>query len=1149
MVPEGLGPSLDDRSVALVRSWLQDAAGIPLRGPAAQLARVLKDPDGLAFAVGFVDGVVRPEDARVAARNLRALAVGAPRFLAPPLRWLLWLGGLLGRLAPRLVVHVARRVLRAMVGHLVVDATDKELGRAIRRLRTDGVRLNVNLLGEAVLGRAEADRRLAGTARLLARDDVDYVSIKVSASVAPHPVWAFDQTVDDVVARLRSLFAACVAAQPHKFINLDMEEYKDLDLTVAVFTRLLDEPELLDLEAGIALQAYLPDALGAMQELQAWSAARRARGGAPIKVRLVKGANLPMERVEASIRGWPLATWPRKQDTDTHYKQVLDWALTPERIANVRIGVAGHNLFDVARAWLLAGDRTVRHGVDVEMLQGMAPAQAEVVRRTVGSLLLYTPVVHPEEFDVAIAYLVRRLEEGASADNFMSAVVDLASDPGLFAREEGRFRASTAAMPELVAEPHRVAHRYAAVGRPGPGRFVNTPDTDPSVPAHRRWARTILQAAASSAPASGSRVADLDALQAIVERTRAAGPAWGARSGSDRGRVLHAVGDALEAHRGRLIEVMVAETGKTFDQADPEVSEAVDFAHYYAERAVELDQVDGARFVPFALTLVSPPWNFPVAIPAGSTLAALAAGSGVVLKPAPQAERCGALLAEVVQQALVEAGQPAELVALVRIDEQALGRELVGHPSVDQVILTGAFETAELFRSFRPDLRLLAETSGKNAVVVTPSADLDLAVRDIVTSAFGHAGQKCSAASLAILVGSVARSERFHRQLEDALTSLVVGDPTDPATQLGPVIEPASGKLLDGLTTLGPGERWLLPPRRLDDDGRQWTPGLRDGVRRGSPFHLVEYFGPILGLMEAATLDEAIDIVNEVEFGLTSGLQSQDRDEIERWAERVQAGNLYVNRGITGAVVGRQPFGGWKRSAVGPGAKAGGADYLLTLGSWHARPATEGTTPTAAAVGALLDRAGPMLPPDDAASLQRAAASDAQHWRDHFSVASDPAALAAELNVTRYRPYPAPLTVRFVAGPAVELARVLVAAATAGAVVRVSVAPEAALADDIGAALRSSTAVSSLDVEDDAAFVARLPSSEGGRVRLIGAGLGSSGVARRTDLATYAAPVTEAGRIELLPFVREQTVSVTAHRFGMPSRVVDGLFSRELPPR
>ncbi len=817
----------------LVRHWLDVAAARPDGRAARRLAALLKDPDGLDFTVAFVDRVIRPEDARVAAASLRELAARPPRFLLWYLRLGLRFAAALGPVAPGAVMFVVRAALRSMVGHLLVDATDGRLGRTVGRIQSPGTRLNFNLLGEAVLGEREAERRLDGTRRLLMRPDVDYVSIKVSATVPPVPAWAFDEAVGYITERLLPLYTLAASASTPKFINLDMEEYRDLDLTIAVFMAVLDRTELLALEAGIVLQAYLPDALSAMRRLQVWAADRRERGGACIKVRLVKGANLPMERVETALHGWPLATWATKQGTDANYKRVLRWAMTPERLGNVRLGVAGHNLFDVAYTWVLAGRRGVRERIEFEMLLGMAAGQAAAVRETVGGLLLYTPVVHPDEFDVAIAYLVRRLEEGASSDNFMSSVFDLHDDMSLFERERSRFLSSLSVLdgegPEFVPAANRVQDRRTQQPTM-PDGFDNTSDTDPSVPGNRVWAREIIGKVATSTLGAdlvdAHTVTDAAVLGSILAAV--AGSGWGARSGAERAAVLRRAAVELERRRADLVEVMAAECGKTLDQADPEVSEAIDFANYYATLAEDLDQVDGACHVPVKLTVVAPPWNFPAAIPAGSTLAALAAGSGTVIKPATQARRTGSIMV----QALWDAGIPTDALALVHVDEGDLGRSLVADPRVDRLVLTGAFETAALFRSFRPDLALLGETSGKNAIVVTPSADLDLAVKDIVASAFGHAGQKCSAASLCILVGSVARSRRFLRQLVDATTSLRVGWPSDPTTQIGPLIEPAAGKLRRALTELAPGETWLVQPRQLDDTGRLWSPGVKSGVAR-----------------------------------------------------------------------------------------------------------------------------------------------------------------------------------------------------------------------------------------------------------------------------------------------------------------------------
>lgn len=1140
MTAQKLSPTesviLADAVVDQVREWLAAAAELPVDPSARRLAGLLQDPAGLEFAVGFVDGVIRPEDTRVAARALARLATRPPAFLAWPLRAAIRVGGVVAPLLPGIVVPIARAVLRRMVAHLVIDANDPGLGRALGRIRAGGARPNVNLLGEAVLGEREAGRRLDGTRRLLARDDVDYVSIKVSATVAPHTPWAFDEAVDHIVAALTPLFEQAADATPAKFVNLDMEEYKDLDLTIAVFQRILDQPRLRTLEAGIVLQAYLPDALGAYLRLRDWSRARRAAGGAGIKVRVVKGANLPMERVDASLHDWPLATWHSKQATDTNYKRVLDVALRPENVDDVRIGVAGHNLFDLAYARHIARARGVEHAVEIEMLLGMASAQAEAVRRDVGGILLYTPVVAASDFDSAIAYLIRRLEEGASSDNFMSAVFELSSDETLFARERDRFLASLADVDDVVPSPHRVQDRTQAAPPAGPG-FRNAPDSDPAVAANRDWARAALERSRATelgaATVAASAIADAAGVDRVLATALAASEGWAAGGAAARAAILHRAGELMEARRGELLEIMAAEAGKTVDQSDPEISEAIDFAHYYAERSLELERLDGAVFVPAKVTLVVPPWNFPLAIPAGSTIAALASGSATVLKPARRTARTAAVLAEI----LWEAGVPREVLPFVVLADPALGEVLVADERVDQVVLTGGFETAELFRTFRPGLKLLAETSGKNAMIVTPSADLDLAVRDIATSAFGHAGQKCSAVSLAILVGSVADSARFREQLLDAVRSMPVGEAADAATRMGPLVAPADGKLLDALTRLGEGERWLLEPQRLDDAGRIWSPGIKTGVRPGSAFHLTEYFGPVLGIMEARTLDEAIRLQNAVDYGLTAGLHSLDAGEVARWLEGVEAGNLYVNRGTTGAIVQRQPFGGWKRSVVGPGAKAGGPNYLLGLGSVRTAEAHDATSPLVPAAERIVSVFG-ARGADALAALRRAAASDRRAWTEEFGVVRDATGLTAERNAFRY--LPVPVTVRAEAGAdPVDLARVVLAGLTSGSPVTLSSALTLSPTEE--EALRAAGA--DLRMEDADAWHRTVADLRDARIRLVGGRAEDLLTAHggRPDLAVYDGEVTEAGRIELLPFLREQAVSITAHRFGTPTSLVEVL--------
>ena len=1129
--------SLVEEAVVLAGQWLdatEAGQSASERATSEQLAGLVGDPAGLDLAVRFVDRVARPEDDRVAARELATITgADAAGFLSPTDRLLLGLGAKAARIIPGIVVPAARARLRQLVGHLVVDSHDPELARHLAAAREQGFRLNINLLGEMVLGEEEAASRAARTVALLERDDVDYVSIKVSSLVSQISTWDTPGTVERVIERLRPIYRAAAARSPRAFVNMDMEEYRDLDVTIEVFTALLSDPEFRDLEAGIVLQAYVPDSVAALDRLAEFARTRVAEGGAPIKIRFVKGANLSMERVEAEVHGWAQAPYATKAEVDANYLRVVDRALRPENDGALRIGVASHNLYDVALAHLLAERRGLADMMDVEMLQGMAPSQARAVRDTVGSVILYTPVVAPEDFDVAVSYLVRRLEENSQPENFLHS---LFADVDAMPEQEVRFRASVAVMDTTATEPRRTPERA-----PAGDTFDNAIDSDPSIAEVREWATGHMQA--TPPPLTSPILESTQDVDRVVATGLAAQPGWAARPAGERAAILRRAADELEARRGELLTRMAAEGGKTVGEADPEISEAIDFARYYADRAEELDPsaghlvTDGAAVTPGRLTLVTPPWNFPVAIPIGGVLAALALGSAVIIKPAGAVPGC----TETAVEALHAAGVPADVLQAIRTGERETGRHLVEHPDVDTVILTGAAETGELFTSWRHGRaggpRVFGETSGKNALVITPAADYDLAVSDLVRSAFGHAGQKCSAASLAILVGSAGTSERLRRQLIDAVTSVRVAWPEDLGAIMGPVITEPEGKLRRALTSLEEGESWLVEPRQLDDTGRLWSPGLKDGVRPGSFFHLTEVFGPVLGIMRAATLDEAIELQNATDFGLTGGLHSLDDKEIDTWLDRVEVGNAYVNRHITGAIVRRQSFGGWKGSVLGPGAKAGGPNYVAQLGTWTETGTPTRTATPSADVAEALDDYAALVDGADREWLRAAAGSDAAAWQAELGREIDESGLRAEANVFRYRP--APLTVRTVAGarPA-HLLRVLLAAEAAGTPVRVSLDPgtSAALKALDGPATRDGLRRLSghVDIgETTEEFVARAERLE--RIRVVGEGPEADAISDALSgpgHTVLTGPVLANGRREMLTVLREQAISHTLHRFG-----------------
>ncbi|WP_295627222.1 bifunctional proline dehydrogenase/L-glutamate gamma-semialdehyde dehydrogenase [uncultured Corynebacterium sp.] len=1088
---------------------------------AEQLAKLVHDPAGVDYTMAFVDQVARPEDNKTAAKQLASMTKGtkAPEFLSTMDRAAMQLGGIMAPKFPWLVMPIARKRMRQLVGHLVLDSDGKALTELLSDARDRDRQLNLNLLGEAVLGSKEAESRLHDTMALLRDPLVDYVSVKASSIVSQLNPWDFDGSVERLVQTLRPLYRIAVDAPGQSgrenppFINMDMEEYHDLDLTLEVFERLMSEDEFLGLEAGIVLQAYLPDSVAAVDRLIDFAKKRVARGGAPVKVRLVKGANLSMETVDADLHGWVRAPYSSKAETDANYLRLLDRALRPDVADALRVGVASHNLFSMAAAVELARARGVERQIDAEMLQGMAPMQQKVIQDDVGRLILYTPVVDADSFDVAVSYLVRRLEENAAEENFIYAMTsvdeaeraggdgpDPQSPQSPMSGQEERFRQAVAERDATRSDPRRTQDRrvegppMAPDAEPGTTTtpraeqartaatttaFHNEPDTDPALPANREWAAAIVDPSQDPGPATSPIIDDVSEVDSIVDRAIRVQSAWADLGENGRASVLETVGDRFATRRGALLAAMVHGPGKTIAESDPEVSEAIDFIRYYAASARALADEPGISFEPNRVTVISPPWNFPVAIPVGGMVAALAAGSAVIISPAPQVVRVAEIAVAALRQGLADAGASPDLIQLANTDEGDAGRALLTHDDVDAVVLTGASETAALFRGWRPERTVLAETSGKNAIIVTPAADPDLAAADVISSAFGHAGQKCSAGSLVILVGAAGKSERLLGQILDAAETLHVGHGRDLSTDMGPLVEPPGDKLHRGLTALEPGEKWLVKPRQLDDEGLIWSPGIRDNVKPGSWFHLTECFGPVLGVMRAPDLETAIEWQNAVEYGLTGGIHTLDSDEVATWLSKVEVGNAYVNRHITGAIVRRQSFGGWKGSSVGPGAKAGGPNYVAQLGTVVDAPSSNmpRTSTNRAANAVLRDLADALrasaigatdvsgtgsgdaplpTPESDAATdstghagskttaadlgsdidtaieyLQIAGGSDAHWTATEFGVARDESGLVGEANVFRYRAYPKPVVRVGPGAHPVALARTVLAAAAA----------------------------------------------------------------------------------------------------------------------
>lgn len=1131
----------------------------------AMMARMMRDEPGKKFTMAMADEVLRMIGPKRAAKRMSSLIdeYGVPKYFSAMDQMAVGAGNQMAKLMPGIVMPQVTSKIRKDSAHVIISAAEDKFRSYLKDRRDSKIRVNFNQLGEAVLGDHEADKRLNENIRRLIEPGVTYISVKLSAIASQISLTGYAQTLELIKPRLREIYRAAIKGGGNdgpKFVNLDMEEYRDLQLTVDVFQSVLDEPEFENLQAGIVLQAYLPDSFVVLQSLTEWAKARHARTGARIKVRIVKGANLAMEQVDAALHDWPLAPYDSKVESDANFKRMLEFATRPENASVVRVGVASHNLFDVAFALLLRKNRGVESHVEFEMLEGMANAQATEVLERSGDMLLYAPVVLDAEFEAAVAYLIRRLDENTAPGSFLGALFSLEEgSPEWKSQSEAFVKAvELSQSSELSSSPKRTQNRKTEKPEVADGAtFHNEADTDFSLPANRQWAAEIIERWKDEKPepvpvcigeekfvgpltgvgADPSRPgvetyrfaqATSEHVERALEIAVGAQPAWEAKGFTERGKLLRQVGAEIARQRGETIGSMVFDAGKSITEADVEISEAIDFANYYSQCFDREGWFDGTEASAIGVVVVTPPWNFPFAIPVGGVLAALMAGNTVILKPANESVLVGWQIA----QQLWNAGIPKDVLQFIPMEDGPVGKQLLTDPRVAAVILTGSIFTAQLFQSWRSDLKLFAETSGKNCLIISASADLDLAVNDLVKGAFGHAGQKCSASSLGLVEDEVYDSKKFRQQLIDAASSLRVAGSWDPSSIVTPVIREPDEALKKGLTELDDGETWLLEPKMIDNNPCLWSPGIRLGVKPGSWYHQNECFGPVLGLMRVDSVEKAIEIQNSSNFGLTGGIHSLDPSEITLWRKKVEVGNAYINRSTTGAIVQRQPFGGWKDSSVGPGSKAGGPNYVSLFCDWIEKSLPELRVSVSSTISNTLKNWLAFLEFDEReqAELTAAAESYAYWWQKEFSVEHDPSQIHGETNVFRYRARPYHL-IRIQddtdSGLNLNLVKAAIAVETAGSKLVVSVDTSLEKSGDkkrfgLGAQFQT---------EDE--FLAKLGGFRGSSLRIFGAyDKDSFAPSKIGNIPIFESNALANGRIELLKYLREQSVTETVHRYG-----------------
>ncbi|MEJ5347630.1 MAG: L-glutamate gamma-semialdehyde dehydrogenase [Desulfosoma sp.] len=876
--------------------------------------------------------------------------------------------------AAKMVAKSMAKNIESMGAQFIAGATPQEALETLENLRNQGMAFTVDLLGEAVVSRAEEEMYLQRYLELLdflgeactrwpplggGSGNLDWghapkvnISLKPSALYSQmHPV-AFDYSVDRAKERLRPVFRKAMSSGA--FVCLDMEHTALKNMTLELYRSLMEEPEFRDYpHTGLVIQSYLRDSEKDLRSIIEWAKKRGRR----CTVRLVKGAYWDAEVVWARQNQWPVPVFTRKHETDANFEKLAGILL--QNHAFVSCACASHNIRSLAYVLELSKELKVPSDrLEYQILYGMAEPVRTALKKAGLPLRLYTPI---GEIIPGMAYLVRRLLENTSNESFLR-----------LSFSEGVSRESLLRNPlEILAE--KTKETADVVGEPAEkdalGPFQNEPPWDWTQEEVRRDFQKALAKVRKSFPVkvplivAGSKITSGDVFSSTnpndtrevvgvvvsagrreaeeaVRAAKEAFSAWRDTAPSERAATLFKAAQIARSQRFELAALQVFEVGKSWKEADADVCEAIDFLEYYGREMIRLGtprrmgrvpgEISHLFYEPRGVTAVIAPWNFPLAISTGMTSAALVTGNTVVYKPASQSPVIGWRMVRLFE----EAGLPAGVLNFVPGPGSVVGEVLVNHPDVAMIAFTGSKEVGlnilrqayETPPSARMIKNVVAELGGKNAIIIDADADLDEAVVHVLHSAFGYQGQKCSACSRLIVLEE--NYDKFITRLKAAAESLELGPVEDPKNMMGAVIDAGAKKKISEYIQIGKTEGQVLVERPFGDDHGHYVPLMifTDIL----PHHRLaqeEIFGPVLSVIKVHSFDEALHVANGTSYALTGAVFSRSPENIEKAKKSFRVGNLYINRGCTGAIVGRHPFGGFKMSGIG--SKAGGPDYLL----------------------------------------------------------------------------------------------------------------------------------------------------------------------------------------------------------------------------
>lgn len=869
----------------------------------------------------------------------------------------------MGSLAPGLLAGAVKKNVTQMAKMFITGETPADALPVLKKARSNGLTFTVDLLGEATLSESEAadySKRYLQLIQWLAQDARSWdthpvldndengeipkvnVSVKVSSLYSQIHETAWEHSIEVLKERLRPIFRSAI--ENKVFVNIDMEQFSHKNLTLDVFEQILMEEEFKTWpHFGIVIQAYLRDSKDDILRLADFARKR----GAAFTVRLVKGAYWDFEVINSKQKGWPIPVFTNKAESDVNFETCAKTLI--ENYPHIRFAIGSHNVRSIAASLVMAENAGLpKEAVEIQMLYGMAD---QIKRSFIKQGYRVREYATVGELIPGMAYLVRRLLENTSNESWL----------------KNKFADNTSAE-ELLADPMiRMTPSSAEVSKK-PDLFYNHAPLDFAIENHRNLFLKALSDVKKSFPQNvplvigGKEIklksamirhnpsfpeqnlaqvslASVEDCEKAIQTAKEKFKVWSKTPADKRADYLDKVADLIDQNRFELCAVEVHEVGKTWEESDGDICEAIDFCRYYAKEMRRLGQPFRTGHAPGELSLyhyqgkgvaaVIAPWNFPLAILVGMTVSCLVTGNTVVMKPAEQSS----LTAYKFMKILKAAGIPDGVVNFLPGQGEVVGEYMTGHKDIDIISFTGSQQvglniiqkTAQTQVGQKGVKKCVIEMGGKNAVIIDSDADLDEAVAGIVYSAFGFQGQKCSACSRAIVLDGIY--DRFVERLVEATRSLHVGASEDPTSFMGPVVDQEAQTKIQGIIERATSESKLAFQGGVPAIGHFVPPTIFTEVDPNSELAQQEIFGPVLAVIRAKDMNQALDIANGTAFALTGGLYSRSPANIELVKENFEVGNLYINRGNTGAIVERHPFGGYKMSGVG--SKTGGPDYLI----------------------------------------------------------------------------------------------------------------------------------------------------------------------------------------------------------------------------